>query len=374
MNWIKIFVLFFSFSVRAALTPEELKSYDELEGEAFVARLTRDGKFSDAIKAYDDLSENLQQHPVAIAALGYAYGGEKNWKKAREVFNLGLKNHSQSQMLLAGVGLAEFKLKSFEKTVQVLMSVTDRNMEPRHWLALYTAAQVSSLDLKAKVAWRRPSISNEEVELTRWALLIDVGLVLESQNYIRSLTQSCRQPTFYSRLVDQFEKKKVNSDEIVEQALACYPENSDMLLLAIQQNYKASRLHTVVELFERLALQDQVYHHHVAEFMGSLGKKESTVYWRSSTPEENLSFKARAAQWVNDASFPHVMAMRAHVSDKLYDDPLRYATGFAFFKYKLLAEMPAPLQLLKSENLKKQGSQLIELAKMCRDQSWQCRP
>ena len=68
------------------------------------------------------------------------------------------------------------------------------------------------------------------------------------------------------------------------------------------------------------------------------------------------------------------MAMRAHVSDKLYDDPLRYATGFAFFKYKLIAEMAAPLQLLKSETLKKQGMQLIELAKMCREQSWQCRP
>lgn len=374
MNWIKIFVLLFSFSVRAALTPEELKSYDELEGEAFVTRLTRDGKFAEAIKAYNDLSKTLQQSPKAQSALGYAYGGEKNWKKAREVFLQGLEKHSQSDELKAGLGLAQFKLKANSESVQALMTVNDKNLESRHWMALYSSAQSSPLDLKAKVAWRKPSVSNEEVELTRWGLLIDVGLQIEAQSYIKDLTKTCRQPTFYTRLVDQFEKKKVNSDEIVEQALACYPNNSDMLLLAIQQNYKASRLHTVVELFERLALQDQVYHHHVAEFMGSLGKKESTVYWRSTTPEENLSFKARAAQWVNEARFPHVMAMRAHVSDKLYDDPLRYATGFAFFKYKLLAEMPAPLQLLKSENLKKQGGQLIELAKMCREQSWQCRP
>ena len=366
MRWIS-WLLFISLSAHAALTPDEEKAYDELEGRAFLVQLVKDKKFAEAVAAYDKMSANERSRAESLWALGEAQGGLGQWKNATATFK-----RSPSPKLQASLAHSYFQLKDYEACADEFRKTQLLSLSQRDHLAWFQCAEKSNRGL-AELALASRDV-NDDLFLARWRALRVTQLHLEAARALERYTATCRSATFYSRLQEIAEAQKTDVTAVLEMAHACLPSDKDVTLLLLQAHYKAQNGRAVARLFEKLAVDEGAYHHHVAEFMGSLGLRESSQYWRSTTPDRTALAKARAAEWVNEGNFAQTLALSSHVEPAVYDDPLRYATAYAFFKMGFVQETVQALAPIRTPSLRAQASKLQDIVVVCREQGWGCRP
>ena len=366
MRWISWF-LFVSLSAHAALTPDEEKAYDELEGSAFLVQLVKDKKFSEAVAAYKKMPATEQKNVQSFWALGEAYGGLGKWKEALNTFKRG-----DSPQLQASKGHSYFQLKEYVACAEAFAKTKIASLNQRDHLAWFQCAEKSDRGLAALALSSQDH--SDELFLARWRALRVTNLHLEASNALSRYVSKCRTATFYSRMQEAAESQKVDVLSMLEMAHACLPNDKDVTLLLLQAHYKAQNGRAVARLFEKLAVDEVAYHHHVAEFMGNLDLKESAQYWRVTTPDRTALVKARAAEWVNEGQFAQTLALSTHAEPGVYDDPLRYATAYAFFKMGLVQETVQALTPIRAPTLKSQATKLREIAAICHEQGWGCRP
>lgn len=366
MRWIS-WLLFISLSAHAALTPDEEKAYDELEGSAFLVQLVKDRKYAEAIAASERMAANEKNKPDSVWALGEAQGGLGQWKKAAATFK-----QIKSPKLRASLAHSYFQLKDYGACAAEFKNAKMPSLNLRDHLAWFQCAEKSDSGLAVLALSSKDG--NDDLFLARWRALRLTQLHLEAAQALKRYTATCRTAAFYSRMQEIAEAQKIDVTPMLEQAHACLPNDKDVTLLLLQAHYKAQNGRAVVRFFEKLAVDEAAYHHHVAEFMGNLDLKESSHYWRSTTPDRTALIKARAAEWVNAGSFAQTLALSSHAEPAVYDDPLRYATAYAFFKMGFVSETSQALAPIRVPALRAQATKLQEIVAVCREQGWGCRP
>jgi tetratricopeptide (TPR) repeat protein len=105
------FILLISFSFNAfALTLEEERKYDELEGKEFLAALISDKKYQEVINQFETVTKKKPELGQLYFFLGEAHFQLKNYSKAFAALEKG-KNYSQTATYFSLFARTSSKLK-----------------------------------------------------------------------------------------------------------------------------------------------------------------------------------------------------------------------------------------------------------------------
>ncbi len=376
MSWSSLALLILALPAFAALTPDEEKKYDELEGAAFFARLVEDGKHAEALLQFPKLRQSERHRALNLKLKGDAHGGLKQWGEAAQSYEAALRADDNHLAARAGAGRAHAQLQRHAPCAAHFRIVPRGELSTSDQLLFLVCLEKSgaSDELLGYALDQGARPLDGEVFVARWDVLHRHGLHQAAAEQLTVFLKTCHPPLFYVSLAEAMEKQGASAFLPLEHGHACHPGDQDVKLLLVQALFRAQQLQSVAPFFEALAWGDPAYYHHAAEFWAAARRPVTAHYFRVRTPDSSAALKARAGEWVNAGRFAHVAALAEWTGAQGWDDPLRYAAGFANFKYKRIGAMLPLLQGLRSPSLQKQAGQLLEMGSKCRELGWQCRP
>ncbi len=372
MNWI-INLFFFIFSFNAfAISQEDLKKYDELEGLAYIETLYSDKKYDLVISEYNKVTLTKNDLDRASFILASSYYIKNDYNKSMNTLNkisqLYVSNFKNDVHLLAAKNYLAFK--DYFQCSQKLNNVELTFLKKDDW-KLFTKCYLESDKKFLLNKFLSLDFNDEEYQLQAQWVLIKHGLQVFAKEKRTNFLEKCRSEVFYLDLIKILSDSKIEDPNTLEMAHACLPQSTEVTGHLVKILFKKEQFHSVAYLFENMASINLDFNKHTAEFYKVAGRKSTAQYFYSGTTNQQFSL-SQLENFVNSEKFSGVLTYPLADIDLTKSKDLNYALQYALFKFGLNNEALKSLNLEKNKSDKQKN--LIALAQKCFELGWKCRP
>ncbi len=357
------------FSNLHALTLEEEKKYDELEGIDFIRALSMDKKFQEVILQAKDINIESKYLGELAYLKADAHFQLKNYKDSHLVLKKGesYKNRPSQYNLLWGKTL--FHLKDYNTCVDKYNQM-NKNLSSSDWRYYFDCLKKSGKETSLLELALDENIQDSEFFLMSQKTLIYYSLLNKAKTRRDLYLSKCRSVEFYIELWDEVQKLKTPDLGVLELAHSCYPKAAEITSHLIKAFFNEGRFHSIAYLFEELSAEDSLYVKHTAEFYKVSGRTTTADYFFSLGDQENYVM-ARFSYFLNKENYAAILTMPLGPMKISKNQDLLYALAYSNFKF---LNLDSSQNLLAQMNKKTKEQQLQGLINQCRDLSWRCRP
>jgi len=371
LNLIKILFLFsVSFSLYA-LTEEEEKKYDELEGLSFLEALIKDKKYQEVVKQYPAISKNKDELGTYHYLLATAYYHLKDFKQAYAILDKGQghkKNDLEYHKLWARTS---FELKNYKQCSILFSEVSLKEISGTDWETLGACLTQSGNEEKLVKLTLNHSSDDFDFLLLNQKILSQKGLHSFAKERRKRLLSACLKIDSYLSLWSVLEASKITDIDVLEMGHACHPEAMEITSLLVKNLFLEGKYHSIAYIFETLSAQDASYLKHAAEFYKVAGRNTVADYFFILGDEDGYLL-ARSANFLNQENYAGLMTIPFKPSLLKSNKDLMYALAYSQFKY---LNLDASLSTLTGQTKKSsRDEQLAGLIDQCKNLAWKCRP
>jgi len=364
LNLTKFLILtLFSFN-SFALTLEEERKYDELEGLAFIKALIADKKYGEVIAQYPAISKSKNELSELTYFLAESYFELKDYSRAYSTLEKGskfLRTNKYSSLW----GRTAAKLKNYQMCSEQFRLISLTQMQSLDWPVYFQCLLKSKNESEALKIALNEKIEDPEFFLMSQKTLKKFGLESIARKIRKNYLNKCRKSEFYLSLWD------VTSDsDVLETGHACLPEAMEITAAFVKVLFSEGKYHTVAYLFEQLSHDDKTYLKHVAEFYKVAGRMVVSDYFFTLGTDDDF-IMAKSASYLNNENYAGLLTVPFKSSFTLKNPDLNYALAYSHFKFLSLDSALAAIQRSKRSQ---KDNQLEVLVAQCRDLDWRCRP
>lgn len=367
-----IFILIVNSALSYALTQDEKKKYDELEGLPFIKALVQDKKFAAVIEEFPAVfkqKENLGELYYNLALshffLKHYELAFKSLKKSESL----KKNDDDFYKLWARSAHA---LKRFNICVDHFQKVKLEHIEGTDWILFADCLEKNSnKNLLLKVFFTHKS-NDEDFFLTQQNVLLKNGLYSYANEYRESYLESCKpNPKSYMSLWNLIDSFKFSDQSILETAHACHPAALEITSLLVKNLFSQGKFHSIAYLFETISASQKEYLKHTAEFYKVAGRNYVADYYFSLGDESGFLL-SQSSKFLNAENYASLITIPFKRSMILGNTDLAYALGYSQFKYNNLEGAKKSIVALSKKTTR--DELLLKLIDKCTELDWRCRP
>lgn len=370
MNLISLLVFLLSFNA-FALTQDEEKKYDELEGLAFIRALSQDKKFDEVVKQFKGASGNASEQGRLHFHLGEAYYHLKNYSKSFEIFKKGEKFQKPASDYLKLWAQSTSALKKYDTCSALYERLNLQDINGIHWSTYYRCLLKDGAKEKALTLSLKHKSRDIDFVLESQALLISNGLQLSAQNKRGEFLSLCGEVNSYIRLWERLEKVKLRDMKVLEAAHACHPKAIEITSLFVKNLFVEGQYHSIAYLFQDLSVNEKEYIKHAAEFYKVAGRSPIADYFFYLGDEESYILN-RSALLLNNENYAGLLTIPFKRKTLNSNKELAYALAYSQFKF---LSLDASKAILLAQTKKSGRDQHLEdLIEKCRALGWRCRP
>ena len=370
MNLIS-FVLFIFLSINAfaALTLDEERKYDELEGASFLKALILDKKYAEVQEQFHYLKIKAGEEGEVYYYLALSHFELKKFKEGRATL-LKASKFKTPVDFYALWGRTEARLKDYSACREKFQKLKNEFIRGSDW-EIYFSCLVKTNEEEALRLALNSKLNNADFFLESQGILLSNELLELGKTNRDHFLEKCQSVEFYLRLWRLLEKKKVSDLSVLERAHACHPKAMEITSQLVKALFNQGRYHSVAQLFETLSAEDETYLKHAAEFYKVAGRNNVADYFFGLGKEEDYLLH-RSSYFLNHENYAGLLSipLRPEVLGKNKD--LSYALAYSYFKYFSLDESKAILGHVSEMNNRDKA--LINLIDQCRELDWRCRP
>lgn len=362
--------MIFSFSAHA-LTLEEERKYDELEGLAFIKALISDKKYEEVIRQFPDVSKKKSELRQLHFHLAEAHFHLKGYQKAHESLVEGEKYERPFSLYYSLWGRTSAKLRKFSDCRSFFKNISLKDIHSQDWETYYNcliksgnAAEAVSLALNA-------GLQDQDFFLMAQRTFITHGLYTIAAEQRVSYQVECRTVDFYLRLWTEVQKMKAPDISVLEMGHACHPKAMEVTSHLVKALFQEGKYHTIAYLFEVLSSEERSYLKHTAEFYKVAGRNTVADYFFTLGDEHDYIL-ARSSYFLNQENYAALLTIPFRADTVKKNKDLSYALAYSHFKFLALDASSATLEHYGKKSIRSQ--QLEGLIEQCREMDWRCRP
>ncbi|MCM2349784.1 MAG: hypothetical protein NDI69_07170 [Bacteriovoracaceae bacterium] len=371
MNLINFFfIALFSFSV-LALTEEEEKRYDELEGLPFLHALIVDKKHHEVIKQFSSIEKNKDQLGQYYYYLSEAHFSLKNYQKAFTALEQGSKFKNLPGDYYKLWARTASALKKHSICSELYLKSGLNNIVGADWDTFADCLNKSGQVDKLLGVLLNHQSEDMDYFLVGQKYLIRKGLVSFADNLRQKFLSTCAEPGTYLKLWETLEAEKIRDIKVLETAHACHPKAIELTGLLVKNLFLEGKYHSIAHIFENLSLQDPTYLKHAAEFYKVAGRQVIADYY-FIFGDENEFLLSKSAKFLTQENYAGLLTVPLKHEMILQNKDLAYAIAYSQFKYFDLDASRSTLFTQVKRNSRDQ--QLERLIEQCRTLQWKCRP
>lgn len=365
-----LFILLFSCSAWA-LTEEEEKKYDELEGVSFLRALIQDKKYLEVIRQFPSISKEKKELSQYHYHLAEAHFALKNYQKALEVLESGNSSKNVSSDYHKLWGRVASQLKEYKTCSTKFSQIKLKDFDGADWEIMANCLNQNGETKKLLEFALNHKTKNFDYFLMSQKYLTRNGLHTFAKEKRRRLLASCLKPDSYLRVWSILDAEKIIDLNVLETAHACHPESIELTSLLVKNLFTAGQYHSIAYIFETLSIRDVAYLKHAAEFYKVAGRSTVADYF-FTLGDENGFLLARSTQFLNQENYAGLLTIPFKTSFLKTNKDLVYAMAYSQFKYLELESSKAIL--LSQKNKSSRDLQLENLIDQCKALDWKCRP
>jgi hypothetical protein len=370
LNLINFAILFLISFNSYALTLEEERKYDELEGVAFIKALVNDKKYDEVIKQFLSASRKTDQKGELYYYLAESYFALKDYTNAHEVLYKAEK-FNQTPELYALWGKNYNYLKKYQSCSGAYDKVPKANFPSDHWSYYFDCLLRANKVKEALMLALNNQIKDPDFFILSQRILLGHALLRNAQEKRELYFNKCQDIHFYLRLWQEMENSKSTDMAVLEAAHACHPTAMEITGILIKQLFQLRHFHTIAFLFEELSANDQEYIKHTAEFYRVAGRADVSEYFFILGKEQDY-FLSRSTYFLAQENYAALLSIPFKAEALISNKDLSYAVAYSNFKYLNLKASELTLGL--TPNKTSRDKQLENLLEQCRELDWRCRP
>ncbi|MFP5387183.1 MAG: hypothetical protein ACLGHN_13990 [Bacteriovoracia bacterium] len=334
MNLISVVLSFFITWNAFALTADEEKKYDELEGLPFLRALIQDKKYAEVIKQYPTLSKNKQELGYFHFTLAEAQFFLKNYQEAFKTLEAGSHYKNLPVEFHKLWGRTSYHLNDYRTCSDQFIKSGVESTVGDDWNILGSCLEKTNKDKLLNLVLNHRT-SDFDFFLTSQKHLLKNGLRSFAEEKRRSYMSSCLPVDSYFRLWETIEAEKVLDLGVLEAAHACHPKSIELTSLLIKNLFNQGMYHSIAYIFETLATEDVMYLKHAAEFYKVAGRNTVADYFFTLGDEDGFLL-AKSSHFLNKENYAGLLTIpfKQKLLEKNKD--LSYALAYSQFKYLLL--------------------------------------
>ena len=368
MNLINLFIIFVSLNA-FALSQDEEKKYDELEGLPFIKALLQDKKYEDVLKYYPQLkqaSHERQDFHYYAAEANYQL---KRFSKAFDLLKSGSKKPNAEYLKLWARSAS--RLKKYDDCSELYQKVQPKAIHAEDWTEFFKCLVKNDETSVALSLALNQNLSDLDFQLVSQEVLIKNGLHLAAESKRDSFLKKCQESNSYFRMWATLEKVKLRDMRVLETAHACYPAVIEITSLFIKNLFIEGKYHSIAYIFESLSANDVAYIKHSAEFYKVAGRSTVADYFFTLGDEHDFVLN-QSSRFLNQENYAGLLTIpfKSQLLGKNKD--LAYALAYSQFKYLNLKGSRGVLDAMAKRNGR--DEQLAQLIEQCRTLDWKCRP
>ena len=370
MNLISIiFISLFTFHA-FALTADEEKKYDELEGLPFLRALILDKKYDEVIRQYPAISKKKQDLGHFHYTLAEAKFFLKNYKEAFIVLQEGSQYKNLPDDFYKLWGRTSFFLKKYKTCSDFFLKSGIKTLSGDDWDLFGTCLEKTNKDQLLKLVLNHQTVDFDFFLISQ-KYLIKNGLRTFAEEKRRNFLTSCLPVDSYFRIWSALEIGKVIDLNVLEAAHACHPGSIELTSLLIKNLFNEGKYHSIAYIFETLSAQDVTYLKHAAEFYKVAGRNTVADFFFTLGDEDGFLL-AKSSQYLNKENYAGLLTIPFKPDLLKSNKDLIYALAYSQFKY---LQLDSSRDLLMSQLKKNSRDQQLEmLIEKCKELSWKCRP
>lgn len=358
------------YSTLFALTQDEAKKYDELEGLSFIKALSADKKFHAVIKEFPNVTKRAEDNEELIYHLAFAHFSLKQYKDAFVLLKqAGSGVHAPHFYILKARSAHALKLysncsESFQEVKRSLISGQD-------W-SLYANCLEESGNTKYLIeVFLNNESEDEDFFIVGQRVFLKNSLFQTALDRRNNFYEKCRSNKTYLDLWSLLQEYKLAEPLALEVAHSCHPEALEITSLLVKELFSQQKFHSIAFLFETMAYQNQEFLKHAAEFYKVAGRPTIADYF-FSIGDENSFVLSRSAKFLASENYSGLMAIpfKKEIIDENKD--LAYAISYSYFKFFQLADAKKINSQSITPNSRDQV--LKNLIQKCLELDWRCRP
>jgi hypothetical protein len=365
------FILSFFLSINAfgALTLDEERKYDELEGTSFLKALIQDKKYTEVLEQFPHLKLKLGEEGKSWYFRALAEFEMKKYKEARASLIKAEKFKTPSDFY-ALWGRTEAKLRDFSSCKKKFRKFGIDLIEGKDW-EVYFSCLLSVNPNEALTLAMDESFKKPDFILESQGLLLSYELLELGKSRRDSYLENCQSVEFYLRLWEILEKKKVTDFSVLERAHFCHSNALEITSHLVKALFSEGQYHSIAHLFESLSAEDGAYLKHTAEFYKVAGRNTVANYFFGLGKEEDYLLHW-SSHFLNQENYAGLLSIPFRPDLLVENKDLSYAIAYSHFKYVSLEGAKSILSQLPKKNGRDQ--QLEALIQECRKLDWRCRP
>ncbi len=369
LNFILFLILIFN---SYALTKDEDKKYDELEGFNFIRAIFNDKRYSDVIKYGRQVKVEINQTGDLNYFLAHSYYQTKNYDKALSILQSSeLLNKTDTNQFFLTYAKVQYELKNFPKCIENFSRVNMWVLNADDWSLLSTCYETNHQPEKLIEIMINTNTGDFDLFLESQRILLKYGLHQIATDKRQAFLSKCSSENDFLSLLTLLEKNKIKDDYVLEFAHRCYNNSLELSSHLIKSHYQAGKFHSIAYSFSTLALNDPSFYKHTAEFYKISNRTETSDYFSSMSDEES-SILFKASRYLQDENLALMFSLPLKTDALKNNSELLYAKAFSQLKYHQLNEVEKTVKTFKNKSSKEEG--FTQLVSKCKELDWRCRP
>jgi len=369
---IKFIILYLLILNTFALTKDEDKKYDELEGFPFIKALYKDKKYSDVIK----FGSRITVDPDKVGDLNFyladSYYQIKNYQKAETLLiENEKKTKSDTNQFFLTFAKVQYELKNYTQCIANLNRVNKWVLNAEDW-SLFSLCH---------------ELNNQADELLDTMININTGdfdFFLESQKILlknslhglasekrHTFLTTCFKQNDYLALFTLLEKFKIQDQLSLELAHRCHSLSLEITSHLIKHHFKSGNFHSTAYLFSDLSLNDPAFFKHTTEFYKIANRNYVSEYYSTLSDNETYIL-SKTERYLKDENMALIYSLPLETFTIKENQDLSYAKAYSQLKYLQLTEVKKSIASFKKKTTKEEG--FIQLYNKCLSLDWRCRP
>lgn len=370
MNLINLAILFLISFNSFALTLEEERKYDELEGLAFIKALVDDKKYDEVIKQFSSISRKSDQLGELYYYLAESYFALKDYTNAHNSLQKAEK-FNKSLELYTLWGKTYSYLKKYNSCSEAYKKIPTASFPSEHWTYFFDCLLKANKAKEALSLALDEQIQDPDFFILSQKVLLEHALVQTAKKKRELYLNKCHDIHFYLRLWQEMESSQATDLAVLEAGHACHPKAIELTGLLVKYLFQIGQFHTIAFLFEELSASDQEYIKHTAEFYRVAGRGGVSDYFFLLGEEEDYLL-SRSTFFLAQENYAALLSIPFKTEALIGNKDLSYAVAYSNFKYLNLKTSEVTLGLTAKKTSR--DKQLENLLEQCRELDWRCRP
>lgn len=356
----------------SALTAEDEKKYDELEGIVFIKALYKDKKYSELVK-YSNLKQisNSDKGDFNFY-LADSYLNLQKFDLAEKYFNEAIHfKITESSLYYLSLSKLKFAKKQFGECVVVYENVNKWIMNYEDWKRYSTCLENNQDIDKLVSTYLNYNISDFDYVLEAQRILLKYGLREIAKDKREEYFSNCKSIDDFLAMFNLMEDAKVKDHQLKELAHRCHPKSLEISSHLIKEIFQKDYNHSIANLFFELSIDDIAFRKHASEFYKA-SRRSEVAYYFATISDESTYVLSRAERSLNQENMALLFSLKVPNNLLSTNKDLSYAKAFAALKYLQLDTVDAILKNIPKKNTKEE--QLAALVSKCKEFDYKCRP